>query len=417
MPMPFAGSRISAAYPGLTVLESSARVTPSRRSRSAVGSGLHRLRELVRERHAGGLVPTQPALIREVVDRGHDRGPRNQRIGLVGDVAKDHGWHGLPVVKVDHVDWAFVEEQRFDRGPAQQPESPAIVRIVPRRPAVVVVAIERGRVVDEADAVAARFELDQLDVGDARGRQRIRHRQRPDRRVAGHDHAPVLGQEHVHRRLDLAERLWPSLPTLTTAPVPSQTCDWGSRATPAGGGSRFSSSEVSTGEICAGLFGAALPCLPPPGRAVDAAAMVVAPVALLVAAVPGPVAAPTARARASTTSPRPPVFAHGSHSALMQTTRILGSLDGPIADLDAVLTRPPSERAFEASTWTLMVSVGPDRWRMRATRAIGLRRGGRRCGSGRREPRPANLAASTQRPETCPGPMRGDIIVNRWKWC
>jgi hypothetical protein len=165
-------------------------------------------------------------------------------------------------VEVEHIHRAVVVEHRLERRAAQQPEPPAVVRVVAIVVAVVAVAIEGGRVIDQADAVAARLELDEVDLGDAFGRQRVAPSGTGTPRYNG-------------RKTSTGRSTWAMTPGAwpMTPPVPSQTCDC------------TTCSIVDSGDT-------------------------------------GSPMAATARASASTTSPSPPVLAHGSHSAEMQTTRI-----------------------------------------------------------------------------------------------
>lgn len=169
----------------------------------SVGPGRQRLRQLVREEHAGGRLAVQPALVGQVVDGDHDGGPRDERVGLVGAVAQHHGRRGLPVVQVQDVDRPLVVQQSLDRGAAEQAEPPAVVDVVGRAIAVVALAVEGGRMIDEPDAIAAVFELDQVHVRDAVTGQGIGHGQRPGRGSGRDGHAAVPRQEDVDGRLDV----------------------------------------------------------------------------------------------------------------------------------------------------------------------------------------------------------------------
>ena len=98
----------------------------------------------------------RPAVIGQVVERHQDRRPADDRVVGVAGVAKDRRGSGVPVVEVDDVHRAIVGPERLERGPAEQPESPGVVGVIARGIAVEPVAIERRRVVDEAQPVAVR---------------------------------------------------------------------------------------------------------------------------------------------------------------------------------------------------------------------------------------------------------------------
>ncbi len=163
----------------------------------------HQLGDLVRRGEARQLFAREPALVGQVVDRDHDRRARDPRIAGIGDVAQQDGRHRLPVVEVQHVHRAVVVEESLERGPAQQPESPAVVGVVAIVVAVEALAIEGRRVVDQADAIASRFELDEVDLRRALGSQRVGHGERSARRAIWHGHAPVQRQEDVDGSLDV----------------------------------------------------------------------------------------------------------------------------------------------------------------------------------------------------------------------
>ena len=109
--------------------------------------------------------------------------------------------------------------ERLERGPAEQPEPPGVVgEVAAAGRAVEAVAIERGRVVDEPEAVAVRRDVDDRDVdragervriGDADGRRRGRSRPEParsgsagGRRRRGHRSRPGPAAKRPGERVD-----------------------------------------------------------------------------------------------------------------------------------------------------------------------------------------------------------------------
>lgn len=125
----------------------------------AVGAGLQQRLYLVGTGEAGKFGPRKPALVGKVVDRDHDRRPGNKRVGGVSHVPEDHRGHGLPIVEVQHVHGSIIDQERLEGGPAQQPEAPAVVRVISVGVAVEPVAVERGWVVDQPHPVTSSFEL------------------------------------------------------------------------------------------------------------------------------------------------------------------------------------------------------------------------------------------------------------------
>ena len=155
----------------------------------------------------GQAVARRPAVVGEVV-QGHDHGgAADDRIVGVALVAVDRGRPGVPVVEVEHVERPVVRAEGLQRGPAEQPEPPGVVGVVARRVAVEALAIERGGMVDQAEAVAVGGDVEDRDRAVARRRARIRDADHGGPLENGRDrHAPVARQEDVDRRLDRAGR-------------------------------------------------------------------------------------------------------------------------------------------------------------------------------------------------------------------
>ena len=140
----------------------------------------------------------------EVVEGDQDRRPVDDRIGRVTDVALDRRGAGVPIVQVEDVERAPVGTQRFQRRPAEEPEAPRVVGVIAGIVAVEAVAIERGRMVDQAQPIAVGRHVEDGDRADARRRARVRDAQREralDVRRLGHP--AVARQEDIDRRLDL----------------------------------------------------------------------------------------------------------------------------------------------------------------------------------------------------------------------
>ena len=154
------------------------------------------------------LAPGRPTVVGEVMERQQHRGTRDDRVVRVADVAIDGRGTRVPVVGMHDVDRAAVRAERLEGRPTEQAEAPRIVRVVARRVAIEALAIEGGRVVDEAQPVAVRGDVDDGHGAVARWRPSIRDAQAGgafDGR--GLRHATVARQEHVDRRVDLATQL------------------------------------------------------------------------------------------------------------------------------------------------------------------------------------------------------------------
>ena len=78
----------------------------------------------------------------------------DRSVALVADVAVDRGRARVPVVQMEDVDRPAVGTERLERGAAEQPEAPRVVRVVAVRVAVEPLAVEGRRMVDEAQPVA-----------------------------------------------------------------------------------------------------------------------------------------------------------------------------------------------------------------------------------------------------------------------
>ncbi len=119
-----------------------------------------------------------PAVVGQVV-QGHDHGRRaDDRVVGVAQVAQDRGRSGLPVVEVDDIDRPAVGAQRLERRPAVQPEAPGVVGEVARRVAIERRPVEGGRVIDQAQPIAADERRDDGHVADPGRPPRVRARAR-----------------------------------------------------------------------------------------------------------------------------------------------------------------------------------------------------------------------------------------------
>ena len=78
---------------------------------------------------------------------------------------------------MEHVHRAFVEKQGLDSGPAQQPETPAVVVVVAAGTAVEIAPVVRRRMIDETHPVSAILEFHERDFGCPFGGERIRDRE------------------------------------------------------------------------------------------------------------------------------------------------------------------------------------------------------------------------------------------------
>ena len=70
-------------------------------------------------------------------------------------VAKDGCGRGMPVMQTQDIRWAVLDSRRLQRGPAEQPEPPGVVRVITGRIAVELGTVEGRRMVDQPKAVAA----------------------------------------------------------------------------------------------------------------------------------------------------------------------------------------------------------------------------------------------------------------------
>ena len=147
-------------------------------------------------------ISRDPAVVGKVVKGQDDRRRRDVRVVGVLRVAEDRGRRGVPVVEVDDIRRPALGPKGLEGRPAQETEAPRVVWKV-----VEAVAIEGLRRIDEAEAVAIRWQVDDRHLGYAADGVRIRDRDPPTATGAGrHGDAPVARQEYVDRRLDLRRR-------------------------------------------------------------------------------------------------------------------------------------------------------------------------------------------------------------------
>ena len=160
-------------------------------------------------------VERDPAVIGQVVQGHQDRCPADDRVILVPRVPEDGRGPGVPVVQVQDVDRYRVGPHRLERRAAEQPEPPRVVGVVSGRVAVEPVAVERGRVVDQAQAIPICGDVDERD--DARARRGpwigdVEDGPTLEGVRVGCRHAAVPGQVHVDRGGDRAGRQAPQGP-------------------------------------------------------------------------------------------------------------------------------------------------------------------------------------------------------------
>ena len=108
----------------------------------------------------------------------------------------------MPVVQMQHVNWAGVGTECLERGSAEQPEPPGVVGKIPGRVAVEPLAIEGRGMIHQAQPIAVGPNVDDRDRAMARRRARIRHVHQGGALdgVRNRDIA-VARQEDVDRRL------------------------------------------------------------------------------------------------------------------------------------------------------------------------------------------------------------------------